>query len=129
MEELHFSYATKATVPTSTVISTVNAHTICLSSPLPSISSLLPTAAQSSPSATLPLLPQDAVATSAHLQQFSAVCQLTRCCCIAAVYKQKLAEYNNSLKLYEPYINRLLTVQAIEFKKVVTNVDANVNHF
>ena len=38
---------------------------------------MLPSATQSSPSAPLPLLPQDAVATSPHLQQFSADRHLT----------------------------------------------------
>ena len=66
------------TQPTSTVIFTVSANTISSTSPLPLISSMVPGATQSSPSAPLPLLPQDAVVISRHLQQLSAVRQVTR---------------------------------------------------
>ena len=45
--------------------------------PLPPNSSLLPSSVSSSSNA-LSILPQDAVATSSHLQHFSAVRQLTR---------------------------------------------------
>ena len=58
------------------VSSTSSIFTLPSTSPLPPISSLLPSAAQSSNSAHLPLLPQDAVATSTHLR-FSALRQLT----------------------------------------------------
>ena len=48
------------------------------SSPLPPISSVLPSATQYSTSPPPLLPPRDAVATSAHIQHFSAVRQLTR---------------------------------------------------
>ena len=47
-----------------------------ISTPLPPISSQLPSSSASGDA--LSLLPQDAVATSSHLQQFSAVRQLSR---------------------------------------------------
>ena len=125
-----------------TFISTVNVQTPSSSLPLPPVLSLLPSAAQSSSSVPVPLLPQDAAATSSHLQQFSAVLQLTRdlqqrkprhlkrpqlslgeagtptkSLVPIAVHKQKLTKCNDSLKLYGHYINQLLTAQAIELNK------------
>ena len=114
------------TLPTSTVISnSLSSNTIPFSWPLPPIWSVLPTATQSSTSLPLPLLPHDAVATSAHLQQFSAIRQLTRILqqrkprhperqhlppgeagsptkriAHTAVYKQKLTQYHIALKLH-----------------------------
>ena len=72
------STSTTFTLPTTAVISTVSADTISFSSPLVSFSSILPSDTQSSGPAPLSLLPQDAVATLPHLQQFSAVRQLSR---------------------------------------------------
>ena len=90
----------------------------------------------------LPLLPQDAVATSPHLQQYFAVRQLThdlqlrksrhpkrpqllpgkagtpvRRIVHTAVYKQKLYQYNQALKQYEDHINELLKQTTAELDK------------
>ena len=95
-------------------------------------------------STTLPLLPQDAVATSPHFQQYSAVRQLThdlqqkkprhpkrpqlphgeadtpfRRIVHTAVYKQKLLQYNNNLKFYENYIDELLEQTAAGLIKLL----------
>ena len=92
----------------------------------------------------LPLLPQDAVATSPHLQQYSAVRQLThdlqlrnprhpkrpqlppgeagtpvRRIIHTAVYKQKLSQYNQTLKLYEDHNDELLKQTTAELDKTI----------
>ena len=41
-----------------------------------------------------------------------------------AVYKQKLSQYNNTLKLYENYIDEPLSLQTAELEQIITNVDA-----
>ena len=109
---------------------------------------MLPSATISAPqssSAPLPVLPEDAVATSSHLQQIFAVRKLTQdlqqqkpvipshhnCLQVklhTAVYKRKLTQYNNTLKQYEQYINQLLSEQATESNKILNNVDAFVNN-
>ena len=97
---------------------------------------------------TLPLLPQDAFATSAHLHQFSAIAisaniqqrkprhpkrpQLppretgtpTKRIVHTAVYKQKLTQNNDALKLHE-----LLTHQAVELSKIIQKVNTLATHF
>ena len=98
--------------------------------PIPVISSLPnPTLL---PISTLPLHPQDAVATSPNLQQYSAVRQLTNDLQIkkprhskrpqlsngngppvrrlvhTVVYKQKLSQYIDALKLYEKHLDELI---------------------
>ena len=78
LDSLHLldssSHSYTFTLPTSTThISPQTTPTIVPA--LPPISPLLPSSSVSSDA--LPLLPQDAVATSSHLQQFSAVRQLT----------------------------------------------------
>ena len=74
-----FSTSSTLTLPTSTVISTPwSANTISSSSPLPPISSVLPSANQFTTSLPLPLQLHGAFATSAHLQHFSAVRELIR---------------------------------------------------
>ena len=114
------STATTFTLPTSTVtLTSLSANTMSSSSPQPSISSVLPTAKQSSASSPPPLLPHDAVASSAHLQHCCAVRQVTRNqfattkahikrpqlppdeagspykrIIVMAVYKQKVTQYN-----------------------------------
>ena len=126
------------------------------SSTLPPITSILPSATFSAPqpsSTPLPLLPEEAVATSSHLQQYSAVRKLTRDLQLqkprhpkqsqfppgetgtltkrivhTAVYKQKIKQYNEALKHYEQIIDRLLSEQAIELAKIFKNVDAIVNN-
>ena len=84
------------------------------------------------PISTIPLHPHDAVATSPNLQQFSAVRQLTHDLQIkkprhpkrpqlsngngppvrrlvhTVVYKQKLSQYINALKMYEKYLDELI---------------------
>ena len=95
--------------------------------------------AQQPASASLPLLPEDAVATSSHLQQFSAVRKLTRdlqqqgprypiqpklspCeagtptkrIVFTAVYKQKFTQYEEALNNYEHCIDQLLSEQSAE---------------
>ena len=117
------------------------------SSLLPTISSLLPSATQSSISSPLSLLPHDAGATSSHLQQFLAVRQLTRDLqqrkqrhpkrpqlpsgeagsptkkiFHTAVYKQTLPRYNNALKLFEQNIDQLLFEQDTELDNIIANV-------
>ena len=92
----------------------------------------------------LPLLPQDALATSPHLQQYSAVRQLThdlqlrkprhpkrpqlpageagtsvRRIVHTAVYKQKLFQCNQTLKLYEDRIDELLQQTTTDFDKII----------
>ena len=120
--------------------------------PLLPISSLLPPSSVASSSDTLPLLPQDAVATSSQLQQFSAVRQLTlqkrkprhpkrpqlspgeagtptKRIVHDAGNKQKLTHYNYALNLYKHYLNQLLTEQAVELDKIIKIVTSLVNHF
>ena len=92
----------------------------------------------------LPLLPQDAVTTSPHLQQYLAVRQLThdlqlrksrhpkrpqlppgeagtpvRRIVHTAVYKQKFSQYNQTLKLYEDHIDELLKQTTAELDKII----------
>ena len=113
---------------------------------------MLPGATQFSSPTLFPRLSQDAVATSPHLQQFSAVRQLirdlqqrtprtpkrphlppveagwpSRRMVQTSVYKQKLNQYNNALKVYEQYINQLLSEQAFEINKNIENEDAIVS--
>ena len=149
-----------ATTTTSLPVSSASATTS--SSTLPPISSLVTAAAQTSsspihsssfnlsPSSSntaplhLPLLPQDAVATSPHLQQYSAVRQLThnlqlrkprhpkrhprhpspgeagtsvRRIVHTSVYKQKLYQNNQTLKQYEDHIDELLKQTTAELDK------------
>ena len=144
------------TLPTSTVMSTVSANTSPYSSTLPPTPSLLSSAnfsATHSSFAPLPLSPQEAVATSSHLQEFAAVRQLThdlqqrkprhskrlqlppgetgistKHIVHTAVYKQKLTQYNNALKLYEQYITQLLSEQATELNRIYNNVNSIVKN-
>ena len=151
-----------ATTTTSLPVSSATA--ITSTSTLPPISSLMTASVQTSSSpihsssnlppsssftAGLPLLSQDAVATSPHLQQYSAVRQLThelqlrkhrhpkrtqlppgeagtpvRRIVHTAVYKQKLHQYNQTLKLYEDHIDELLKQTTAELDKFVNNVDS-----
>ena len=84
------------------------------------------------PISTIPLHPHDAVATSPNLQQFSAVRQLTHDLQIkkprhpkrpqlsngngppvrrlvhSVVYKQKLSQYIDALKMYEKHLDELI---------------------
>ena len=115
--------------------------------PIQSSSSTLP-----SSNTTLPLLPQDAVATSSHLQQYSAVRQLTndlqqrkprhpkrpqlppgeagtpvRKIVHTTVCKQKLNQYNHTLELFEIHIDELLKQTTAELDNIITNVDSIVN--
>ena len=101
---------------------------------------------------TLPLLPQDAFATSPHLQQYSAIRQLThdlqerkprhpkrpqlppgeagtpvRRIVHTAEYEKNLLQYNTTLKLCENYIDELLKQTTAELDKIITNVDSVVN--
>ena len=102
---------------------------------------------------SLPLLAQDVLATSSHLQQFSAIRQLTRDLqkvkprhpkrpqlapseagaptkriVHTVVYKQNVTQYNDAMKLYERYLNQQLTEQAAELDKNIKNVITLVNH-
>ena len=92
---------------------------------------------------TLSIHPQDAVATSPNLQQYSAVRQLTNDLQIkkprhlrrpqlpsdgirppirrlvhTAVYKQKLAQYINALKLYETHLDELIQQTTFELDNI-----------
>ena len=92
-----------------------------------------------------------AVATSPRLQQYSAVRQLihdlkqrkprhpkrpqlppgeagtpVRKIFHTAVYKQKILQYNNTLKLLENYIDELLKQTTAEHDKIITNIDSVV---
>ena len=112
-------------VTTTTLQPPLSSLTTTLSLPLPVMSSLpQPTVL---PLSTPPLHPQDAVATAPNLQQYSAVRQLTNDLQIkkprhpkrpqlstgnhppvrrlvhTVVYKQKLAQYIDALKLYEKH--------------------------
>ena len=143
--------AATATTSTSTLppISSLMTATVqTSSSPIHSSSNLPPS---SSNIATLPLLPQDDVATSSHIQQYSAVRRLTQDVqqrkprhpklpqlpsgeaetpvqriVHTAVYKQKLHQYNQTSKLYEYYLDELLKRTTAEPKKIITNVDSIV---
>ena len=120
--------------------------------PLPTTSPLLTSASVSSDAFSY--LPQDAVAASSHLQQFSAVRQPTRDLqrikprhpkrpqlppgeagtpttrnLHTAAYKQSIPQYNYALKLNELYLNQILTEQAAEIDKIIQNVTTLVNHF
>ena len=89
-----------------------------------------------------PFLPEDDVATSSNLQQFSAVSKLTRnlqqeesrhpkqsqlppgeadtptkSIAHKAVYKQQLNHYNEALEHYDQYTDQLLSEQATELTK------------
>ena len=46
-----------------------------------------------------------------------------------AVDKQKMSQYNNASKLFEQYINQLLSEQASDLNKITNNVDGIVSHF
>ena len=111
------------------------------------LSSILPSTTCNSPqcsSASVPLLPEDAVATSLHLQHSSAVRKLTRDLehqkprhlkrsqlspgeavtpmkriVHTAVYKQKLNQYNETLKYYGQYIDQLLSEKVTELTKII----------
>ena len=108
---------------------------------LPVLSSLPPPALMTAP--TLSLHPQDAVATSPNLQQYSAVRQLTNDLQIkkprhprrpqlppdrigppvrrlvhTAVYKQKLAQYINALKQYETHLDELIYQTTLELDNI-----------
>ena len=45
-----------------------------------------------------------------------------------AVYKQKLLQYNNTLKLNDNYIDELLKQTTAELDKLITDVDSVVNN-
>ena len=89
------------------------------------------------------LHPKDAVATSPNLQQYSAVCQLTndlqrkkprhprrpqppldgigppvRRLVHTAVYKQKIAQYIDALKLYGRHLDELIQQTTLELDKI-----------
>ena len=71
----HTPSSMSSTFTSTSIVTTLKTSAM----PLPPIPSLLPTSPHSSSSfVTLPLLLQDAVATSSNLQQFSAVRQLTQ---------------------------------------------------
>ena len=152
------------TLPSLPVSSRDVATTTTSTSTLPPISSLMSTAVRISPiqsssiipsssscTTNLPFLPQAAVATSSHLQQYSAVRQLTsdlqqrnsrnakrpqlppgeagtpvRRIVHTAIYKHKLNQYNYTLKLYENHINELLKQTTAELDKIITKVDSVV---
>ena len=117
-------------VTTTTLQPPLSSLTTTPSLPLPVMSSLPhPTVL---PLSTPPLHPQDAVATAPNLQQYSAVRQLTNDLQIkkprhpkrpqlstgnhppvrrlvhTVVYKQKLAQYIDALKLYEKHLDELI---------------------
>ena len=117
-------------VTTTTLQPPLSSLTTTPSLPLPVMSSLpQPTVL---PLSTPPLHPQDAVATAPNLQQYSAVRQLTNDLQIkkprhpkrpqlstgnhppvrrlvhTVVYKQKLAQYIDALKLYEKHLDELI---------------------
>ena len=154
---------TTTSLPVSSATATIHTST------LPPISSLIAAAVQTSSSpnhssssnlhpsssktTALPLLPQDAVATSPHLQQYSAVRQIThdlqlrkprhpkppqlppdevgtpvRRIVHTAVYIQQLHQNNQTLKLYEDHIDELLKQTTAELDKFVNNVDSVVTN-
>ena len=126
------SNSTVQSPPSSSLVTTTP------SLPLPVLSSSLPPPVVMTDS-TLPLHPQDAVATSPNPQQYSAVRQLTNDLQIpkprhprrpqlppdgigppvrrlvhTAVYKQKLAQYINALKLYETHLDEHIYQTTLE---------------
>ena len=148
------SEAATATLSTSTLLSISSLMTVAVqrsSSPIHLSSSNPPPS--SSNTAALPLLPQDAIAVSSHLQQYSAVRQLThdlqqrkprhpnrpqlppgeagspvQRIVHTAIYKQKLHKYNETLKLYEDHIDELLKQTTAELDKINNNVDSVVTN-
>ena len=130
-----------SSVNTSIVNTTASASTTSVSTPLPVLSSI------SSPISSIKppffIHPKDAVATSPHLQQYSAVRQLTRDLqqkkpkhprrphlpsdiiqqpvrrlVHSVVYKQKLNQYITALKLYEKHLDALIEQTTFELDKI-----------
>ena len=130
------SFSSSVQPPFSSLVTTTTLHpplsslATTTSLQIPVISSLPhPTVL---PISTIPLHPQDAVATSPNLQQFSAVRQLTHDLQIqkprhpkrpqlphgngpparrlvhTVVYKQKLSQYIDALKMYEKHLDELI---------------------
>ena len=128
-------------VNTSIVNTTASASTTSVSTPLPVLSSI------SSPVSSIKppffIHPKDAVATSPHFQQYSAVRQLTRDLqqkkpkhprrphlpseiiqqpvrrlVHSVVYKQKLNQYITALKLYEKHLDELIEQTTFELDKI-----------
>ena len=125
--------------PITTLLTTTTATPLPVLSPLQSSIQLTP----SMPESSLFLHPQDAVATSPNLQQYSAVRQLTgdlqkrkprhprrpqppfdgigppvRRLVHTVVYKQKIAQYIDALKLYEKHLDELIDQTTLELDKL-----------
>ena len=123
----------------TTLLTTTAAIPLPVLSPLQSSIKSTPSMTESS----LFLHPQDAVATSPNLQQYSAVRQLTgdlqkrkprhprrpqppfdgigppvRRLVHTAVYKQKIAQYIDALKLYEKHLDELINQTTLELDKL-----------
>ena len=122
--------------PVSSLLTTTASTTLPVLS-----SSLQPPVSMTDP--TLSLHPKDEVATSPNLQQYSAVRQLTndlqrkkprhprrpqlpldgigphvRRLVHTAVYKQKLAQYIDALKLYETHLDELIQQTTLELDNI-----------
>ena len=136
---------------TPTTTTSYLTSTAVQTSPRPIQSSSSTLTSSSSSTTTLPLLPQDAVATSSYLQQYAAVRQLTndlqqkkprhpKCPQLppgeegtpvirivhTAIYKQSFNQCHNTLKPHENYIDEVLNQTTAELDKIITNVDSVV---
>ena len=125
--------------PITTLLTTTAAIPLPVLSPLQSSIKLTPSLTEFSHF----LHPKDAVATSPNLQQYSAVRQLTgdlqkrkprhprrpqppfdgigppvRRLVHTAVYKQKIAQYIDALKLYEKHLDELINQTTLELDKL-----------
>ena len=158
------SFPSSSSSASSTAVSVIPSNVASVTSAVslsPISSSVNTTASNTSASTTLPMLsssisspvssikppfflhPKDAVATSPHFQQYSAVRQLTRDLqqkkpkhprrlhlpsdiihqpvrrlVHTVVYKQKLNQYIDALKLYEKHIDELIEQTTFELVKI-----------
>ena len=124
---------------TTSIVNT-SASTASVSTPLPVLSSI---SSSASSNKSFFIHPKDAVATSPHFQQYSAVRQLTRDLqqkkpkhprrphlpsdviqqpvrrlVHSVVYKQKLNQYITALKLYEKHLDELIEQTTFELDKI-----------
>ena len=160
---------TLSTMDTSSSLSVASSSFVSSTSPLqPPPSSLLVTTTPSlqitvlssllhpvlMTASTLPLHPQDVVATSPNLQQYSAVRQLTHDLQIkkprhprrpqlpshgigppvrrlvhTAVYKQKLAQYIDALKMYETHLDELIYQTTLELDNINNKPPSKLRKF
>ena len=139
------------TLPTSNVVSNVNAYTMSSCSPLPPMLSLLPqlfslhllclfffcprmlrdfsfAAILCSPSIDSRSAAKNAPPSEAPAVAPDEAGTSTERNVHTAVYEQKLTKYNDSSELYERINNQILSETVIELSNIGNNVNAIVNH-